>query len=62
MSEPINNVDRPWGYMIGDVFIPLPKQPMLLAGFTKPPFVVTLPDGRERHIIEDPIQCSGQDS
>ncbi len=42
-----------WGYMDGDVFRPLPKQPLLLHGGT-PPFDVTMWDGAVRHIIEDP--------
>lgn len=43
-----------WGFMSDGRFIPLPKQPLLLAGFTKPPFDVVLPTGFTRHVIEEP--------
>lgn len=46
--------DRPWGYMLGDTFIELPKRPMELAGLGPPPFAVQLPTGKVRHVIEKP--------
>ena len=45
-----------WGFLENEVFIPLPKLPMLLAGHTKAPFTVSFPDGRVRHIIEQPSE------
>jgi len=45
----------PWGFMEGGSWRELPKVPMLLAEMGPPPFVVTLPDGRERHVIHRPI-------
>ena len=45
-----------WGYICPEgVFRPLPKGPMLAAGFGPPPFKVTLPIGEVRTIIEQPI-------
>jgi hypothetical protein len=44
-----------WGFIAGDgVFVPLPKLPLLLAGFHDPPFAVILPGGDVRHIIVRP--------
>lgn len=59
MAEPTmseNDDGLPWGYIdpeVGDWRV-LPKVPMLLAGLGPPPFDVTLPDGRVRHIIHQP--------
>ena len=49
MSEPI------WGYWLdreGGTFIELPKLPLTRAGFTKPPFTVTRPDGKVLLVVE----------
>jgi hypothetical protein len=43
-----------WGYWTSEGFRLIPKTPMLLAGLGPPPFVVRLPDGRERHIVAEP--------
>lgn len=64
MSEAERDSDhddgRIWGYMDGDIFRPLPKRPMLLAGLGPPPFSITMSDGRVRDIIHDPaIQPDG---
>ncbi len=40
-----------WGFMEGDVFVGLPKGPMLAEGLGPPPFDVTLPNGSVRHVI-----------
>lgn len=46
---------RPWGFLDEDgAWILLPKQPLLLAGLGPPPFFVTLPDGRVRHVVHRP--------
>ena len=49
MSETI------WGYWLdreGGTFIELPKLPLTRAGFTKPPFSVTRPDGKVLLVVE----------
>lgn len=52
--------DRPrddgtiWGFIEQDVFVALPKQPMLNDGLGPPPFDVTLPNGSVRHVIVRP--------
>jgi len=43
-----------WGFMSGERFIALPKQPMLLAGLGPPPFSVVLPSEQIRHVIAKP--------
>jgi hypothetical protein len=43
-----------WGYMVAGIWIPLPKQPMLLAGLGPPPFDVELPSGVVRHVVHQP--------
>ncbi len=45
---------RTWGYMAGDKFVPLPKQPMLLGLLGPPPFSIRLPSGEMRDVIHDP--------
>lgn len=45
---------RPWGFLEDGAWILLPKQPLLLAGLGPPPFSVTLPDGRVRHVVHRP--------
>jgi hypothetical protein len=40
-----------WGFMEADVFVALPKGPMLAEGLGPPPFDVTLPNGSVRHVI-----------
>jgi hypothetical protein len=50
----------PWGSIRAEgVFRPLPKGPMLAAGFGPPPFKVTLPIGEVRHVIEQPAALPG---
>lgn len=43
-----------WGFMEGETFIALRKAPMVRAGLGPPPFDVTLPDGRVRHVVGIP--------
>ena len=43
-----------WGFLEGEVFVVLPKHPMLMAGLGPPPFEVKLPDGRMRPVIHRP--------
>ena len=46
---------RRWGFMVEpDIWLELPKVPMLLANLGPPPFDVTLPSGELRHIIHNP--------
>lgn len=40
-----------WGYWIGDKWIMLPKESLVNAGFTAPPFDVTRPDGKILHVV-----------
>lgn len=43
-----------WGFMDeAGIFRVLPKAPLVLGAYT-PPCDVTLPDGRVRHVIEQP--------
>lgn len=43
-----------WGYINeAGVFVPLPKQPLILGGF-KPPCDVTLPSGEVRRVVLEP--------
>lgn len=44
----------PWGRMIGDFWLELPKIPMLNAGFGPPPFDLMMPDGKVRRIMHEP--------
>jgi hypothetical protein len=46
-----------WGFMSGEVFIPLPKTPLLLAGLGPPPFQVVLPSEQVRHVIARPEEA-----
>lgn len=44
-----------WGYWLdreGGTFIELPKLPLVRAGYTKPPFQVTRPDGKVLQVVE----------
>lgn len=43
-----------WGHIEEGKFVALPKTPLLLGGFGRPPFDVTLPNGDVRHVIEEP--------
>lgn len=56
MTERLVARDIPrWGYINAmGVFIPLPKQPMIDAGLTEPPFDVQTPSGEIRHVVVDP--------
>lgn len=46
---------KDWGFILPDGnFRALPKRPMILGGYGKPPFDVELPSGEIRHIIESP--------
>lgn len=45
----------PWGYLRDGIWIWLPKQPMVEAGFGPPPFNITLPSGEVRHVIHQPV-------
>jgi hypothetical protein len=61
MTDPLDDPEpeddgKTWGYMVDDQFRALPKRPLLLAGFTRAPFDVTLPSGDVRHIVEAPTQ------
>ena len=47
--------DRRWGFMVEpNIWLELPKTPMLLANLGPPPFYVTLPSGELRRIIHNP--------
>lgn len=50
---------RPWGFMNGETWVPLPKEPMLLGGLGPPPFDVTLPSGVVRHVVHEPEVTDG---
>ncbi|WP_419900615.1 hypothetical protein [Roseomonas sp. USHLN139] len=39
------------------MFIPLPKRPLIDAGFTQPPFTVTRPDGMVLRVVEETAEC-----
>lgn len=56
MNDSEHNDGRIWGFMSGDKFIRLPKQPLLLAELGPPPFDVTLPSGEIRHVVHEPPQ------
>jgi hypothetical protein len=45
---------KPWGFMNGLTWVPLPKVPMLLAELGPPPFDVKLPSGHIRHVVHEP--------
>jgi hypothetical protein len=45
---------KPWGWMDHGVWQPLPKIPMMQAGFGPAPFWVELPSGERRYICHDP--------
>lgn len=47
-----------WGFMSGDCFVPVPKEPLVAAGYTTPPFDVVLPSRAVRRIIEEPDSCA----
>jgi hypothetical protein len=53
---------RPWGYMAGDVWRPLPKTPLLLAGLGPPPFSIILPTGQVRLIVHRPDEDSDKET
>lgn len=53
MNEPYDD-GLPWGHIEDGVWRAIPKLPMLLAEMGPPPFDVTLPDGRIRHILHEP--------
>jgi len=47
--------EKIWGYWLdheGGTFIELPKLPLVRAGYTKPPFQVTRPDGKVLQVVE----------
>lgn len=47
----------PWGFLVEpNIWVELPKVPMLLAQLGPPPFNVELSDGTIRHIIHNPDQ------
>lgn len=50
--------EKEWGYWLdqpgNSPFIVLPKLPLTRAGFTKPPFTVTRPDGKVLSVVEKP--------
>ena len=54
MTDGSRDTSRRWGFMEDDVFVPLPKQPMLNHDLGPPPFDVRLPTGVVRHVIEEP--------
>jgi hypothetical protein len=51
---------HPWGFLSGDLFVRLPKQPLLLGGYGPPPFDVKMPSGETRHVIYDPTWHPGE--
>ena len=50
-----NDDGLPWGHIEAGAWRPLPKAPMLAAGYGPAPFAVTLPDGRVRHVVHQPV-------
>lgn len=53
MSDNANDDGKPWGFMEDGVWVNLPKSPdFRMMG--PPPFDVTLPDGRVRHVVHKP--------
>lgn len=53
MTDQAETADTEWGFIDDDgVFTVVPKQPLLLAGLTDPPFEVRMWNGKVRHIIE----------
>ena len=55
----IEDDGKVWGFMLNGAFRRLPKPPLLMGNFGRPPFDVTLPTGEVRHIIEAPTQETG---
>lgn len=49
---------RIWGHIEDGIFRPLPKRPMVDAEMGPPPFTITLPDGRVRHVVHEPEETS----
>jgi len=43
-----------WGFMEDGAFVPLPKPPLVKLEIGLPPFDVTLPTEKVRHIVRDP--------
>ena len=54
MKDHEHDDGEPWGFITAGVWIPLPKQPLLLAGLGPPPFDVRLPSGEIRHVVHQP--------
>lgn len=46
--------DKIWGFMEKDVFVAVPKRPLLRGGLGPPPFEVVLRNGSIRRIIHAP--------
>ena len=51
-----------WGYWLGDQWVALPKDPLVNAGYTKPPFDVTRPDGKILHVVARKIVDDATDA
>lgn len=45
---------RVWGHIEDGVFWALPKSPLINAQMGPPPFDVTLPSGKIRHVVHQP--------
>jgi hypothetical protein len=43
--------DEEWGYWLGDQWIALPRESLVNAGFSDPPFYVTRPDGKVIYVV-----------
>ena len=51
-----------WGYWLdqpGGTWVTLPRLPLTRAGYTKPPFTVTRPDGKVLNVVERDKDKSG---
>jgi hypothetical protein len=46
---------KPWGFMVGEAFVLLPKVPLLMAHLGPPPFDVTMPSEAVRRIVHEPV-------
>lgn len=53
-SERDHDDGKVWGHIEGGIFWAIPKYPMLAAGLGPPPFNVTLPSGKVRHVVHEP--------
>lgn len=58
-DDRVRDDGRVWGHIEDGVFRHLPKRPLLDAGLGPAPFEVTLPDGRVRQVVHEPVHEVG---